>query len=161
WTLRDVTEERKLEQQQRSFVASVSHELRTPLTSILGYTELLEESLGPGEAGPTRHLAGIARNAQRLRSPAHELPFRPPVDAGRFELRHESVDLAQLARASHEAALPAAHASQLELELSVDATPALIGDPGRLAQALDNLVSNAIKFTPESGKVEISVSATN
>jgi signal transduction histidine kinase len=161
WTLREVTEERRLERQQLSFVASVSHELRTPLTSILGYADLLGEVLGPLEATPERYLAVIARNASRLQALVDELLFVAQVDAGRFELDLAEIELAELAAASYEAALPLAESRSLELSLSIEARPTLTADPVRLGQAIDNLVSNAIKFTPDNGKVDIRITATD
>jgi len=156
WTLREVTEARQLERQQRTFVATVSHELRTPLTSILGYIDLLYEAL-PADSDAERFLTIIARNAARLRALVDDLLFVAQVDAGHFDLNVADVDLAELAAASHEAALPAAQARGVELGLSIEARPTLVGDPARLAQAIDNIVSNAIKFTPEHGTVDIRV----
>jgi PAS domain S-box-containing protein len=160
WTLREVTEERRLERQQQNFVASVSHELRTPLTSILGYTDLLGETLDRLEAKPQRYLAVIARNAVRLQILVDELLFVAQVDAGRFELDLSEIELADVVAASYEEAVPLAAAGGIDLSLSIDARPTLTADPVRLAQAIDNLVSNAIKFTLEGGKIELRVSSS-
>ena len=160
WTLREVTEERQVERQQRNFVATVSHELRTPLTSIIGYTDLLRETLGPLEAKPARYLTVISRNAERLERLVAELLFVAQVDAGRFELDLAEVELAEIAATSYETALPVAESRQLKLGLTIESRPTLTADPARLAQAVDNLVSNALKFTPEAGSVDIRVSAS-
>ena len=160
WTLREVTEERRLERQQQNFVATVSHELRTPLTSILGYSELLRETLGRLEARPERYIAVIARNAERLRVLVDELLFVAQVDAGRFALDLAEVELAELAAASYEAALPVAQSRDVDLRLVLEARPILTADAARLTQAIDNLVSNALKFTPEKGRVDMRVTAT-
>ena len=161
WTLREVTEERQLERQQRNFVATVSHELRTPLTSIIGYTDLLRETLGRLETRPARYLTVIARNADRLERLVAELLFVAQVDAGRFELDLAEVELAEIAAASYETALAVAESRQLKLGLTIDSRPTISGDPARLAQAVDNLVSNALKFTPEAGSVDIRVTASD
>ena len=140
------------------FVASVSHELRTPLTSIKGYLELVLD----GEAGELNeeqrgHLLTINRNSERLLRLVGDLLFVGQADAGRLELDLGDVDLGTLARESVESARPSAAAKRIRLEMSVDELSPLRGDRARLAQLLDNLVSNALKFTPDDGSVTVSL----
>ncbi|HWX08895.1 MAG TPA: HAMP domain-containing sensor histidine kinase, partial [Gaiellaceae bacterium] len=139
-----------------SFVSVVSHELRTPLTSVCGYLELLQQ----GEGGPVteeqqRLMAVIGRNAGRLLRLVEDLLFVGQVDAGKLELERGPVDLDHLAAQSVETARTHAADKEVELVLSQGRLPMLVGDGGRLGQLLDNLISNALKFTPPNGRVTV------
>jgi signal transduction histidine kinase len=149
---------RELDRLKDEFVALVSHELRTPLTSIRGYLELVTEAPDGLTAEQRQFLGVVERNAERLLRLVGDLLFVAQVDAGKFQLRPEEVDLAELAAASVESARPAAAARGVEIDLAAEAAPRIQGDVARLAQLLDNLVSNAIKFTSAGGRVEVSVS---
>jgi signal transduction histidine kinase len=137
-----------------ALVATVSHELRTPLTSIIGYLELL----GTGEplsAEDARFVEIARRNAARLQRMVEELLFLSRVDAGGLELDLEDVDVAELVRAALGSADPAAAAKRITLGLDGPQTLTMRADGNRLGQVFDNLISNAIKFTPERGTVKI------
>jgi signal transduction histidine kinase len=138
------------------FAAAVSHELRTPLTSILGYLELIrdDESVERSAEEQT-YLAIVQRNAERLLRLVSDLLLVAEVESGTLTLRLADVDLGALATECVEAAKPAANAGGIELTLNDGSTATMSGDPTRLAQMLDNLVSNAIKFTPSGGSVTI------
>ena len=156
WTLREVTADRRLERLRDAFVAAVSHELRTPLTSMSGFLEMLgdeEPELGP--AG-RRYLDVIRRSNSRLREAVEDLLLVAEIEADRLVLRPGPTDLAELASATVEAALPAAAAQEVDLRLDVEGSLPLEADAARLRQVLDNLVSNAIKFTPSGGSVLLS-----
>lgn len=146
---------RTLDRLKDEFVALVSHELRTPLTSIRGYLELMSEdaNLTPEQ---TRFLDTIDRNAQRLQRVVGDLLFCAQVEAGKLTLEQGRVDLNQVVADAIEAGRPAAAQKQIELVADVVAVPELPGDRARLAQVLDNFVSNAIKFTPGEGTVTVS-----
>ena len=134
----------------------VSHELRTPLTSIRGYLDLvLDGEVGELNPEQRRFLDAVDRNSRRLLRLVGDLLFVAQADAGRLSLEQAKVDLAGLAADCVEAAAPAAAEKSINLVLSARAVPAFVGDRGRLAQVLDNLVSNALKFTPEGGTVEV------
>jgi len=155
WTLRDVTEERQLDRMRDALIATVSHELRTPLTSIIGYLELLgtgPDRLSPEDAG---YIEVVGRNAIRLQHMVEDLLFLAQLDAGGFSLDLNDADLVELAREAIEAARPAAEAKNLTLVLDHHQPAIVSADANRIGQALDNLISNAIKFTPEEGKVEL------
>ncbi len=138
------------------FVASVSHELRTPLTSILGYLDLLGEDDLPQDERSSAFVV-VERNAERLLHLVSDLLLVAEADNGRLPLTVRDVDLSSLARDCIEAALPAAAAGGVELVMRADSDIWVTGDAVRLGQLLDNLVSNAVKFTPEGGKVTLSV----
>ncbi len=155
WTLREVTEQRQLDRLRDTLIATVSHELRTPLTSIIGYLELLgtgPEHLNAEDAG---YVEVVARNALRLRHMVEDLLFLAQLDAGGFSLDFGEANLVELAGEAIEAARPAAEAKKLQLTLEHDQPPVVRADRNRLGQALDNLISNAIKFTPEGGTVKV------
>ncbi|MEV7998647.1 sensor histidine kinase [Pseudarthrobacter oxydans] len=137
------------------FLASVSHELRTPLTSILGYLDLAldEEGLDPGVE---QCLTVAKRNARRLLTLVGDLLT---IASGSLTISPRPADLNDVAATSISAAQPHAAAAGITLEL--DSTGPATGrfDPDRLGQAIDNLVSNAIKYTPEGGAVTVRVSA--
>jgi PAS domain S-box-containing protein len=144
---------RELDRLKDEFIALVSHELRTPLTSIRGYLEfLLEdgEALDPEHA---RFLAVVERNAERLQHLVNDLLFVAQVDAGRLSIVQEEVDLPSVGAEAVEAARVVAGAKEIELGLEAQAYGTLLGDRARLAQLLDNLISNAIKFTPTGGRI--------
>jgi signal transduction histidine kinase len=158
--LSDVTARREAERMKDEFTALVSHELRTPLTSIIGYLELLRDEAeangdDPAAAQRTQFLTVVDRNARRLLRLVGDLLFVAQVEAGKLSLEEGDVDLGAIARESVEAAAPRARDGGVELTLEAGDEPLVRGDRDRLAQALDNLVSNAIKFTPEGGRVVV------
>ena len=151
---------RELDRLKDEFLSLVSHELRTPLTSIRGYLDLvLEEEAGELNPEQRRFLEAVERNSGRLLRLVGDLLFVAQADAGRLSLEQAKVDLAALAAECVEAATPAAAEKSIDLILTAQAVPALVGDRGRLAQVLDNLVSNALKFTPEGGTVVVATKA--
>jgi PAS domain S-box-containing protein len=150
---------RELDRLKDEFISLVSHELRTPLTSIHGYLELLLEG-GAGELGAEqeRWLTVVERNSRRLMQLVGDLLFMAQVEAGKLALDLEEVDLNEVISECLEAAQPTADDRQIELVAEVAETPTMLGDRSRLAQVLDNLISNALKFTPPSGRVSVRVS---
>ena len=158
--LSDVTARREAERMKDEFSALVSHELRTPLTSIIGYLELLRDDADSDGDDPrarqrAHFLTVVDRNAKRLLRLVGDLLFVAQVEAGKLSLDEGDVDLGAVARESVEAAAPRARDGGVELILEEEDAPVVRGDRDRLAQALDNLVSNAIKFTPAGGHVVV------
>jgi PAS domain S-box-containing protein len=153
---------RELDRLKDEFISLVSHELRTPLTSIRGYLELLLDG-GAGELSDdqSRFLAVVDRNSKRLMHLVGDLLFLAQVEAGKLALEFGEVDLDDIVAESVEAAKPSADEKGIELRVSLASTPKMVGDRSRLAQVLDNLVSNALKFTTEGGTVDVRVSAQN
>jgi PAS domain S-box-containing protein len=157
WTLREVTEARQVDRIKDALVATVSHELRTPLTSIIGYLELIGTGDEPLSEDDARFVEIVRRNAARLQRMVEELLFLSRVEAGGLPLDVEQVDVVQVARASIGSAGPAAAAKELVLEFYGPGTALTRADAHRIGQVFDNLISNAIKFTPAGGRVAISV----
>jgi signal transduction histidine kinase/HAMP domain-containing protein len=160
--LREVTGEREAERVKEEFFALVSHELRTPLTAVLGYVELvLAEHSHPDadHAEQHRHLEIVERNAQRLLRLVGDLLFAAQVESGSLLLDPGVVELAQITREAVEAARPRAEDAGILLTAQIDPLPPTVGDRDRLTQVLDNLISNALKFTPGGGRVEVRIGA--
>ena len=152
----DMTEARATERLKSQFVSLISHELRTPLSSILGYLELVLDDEEPLTAEQRQYLTTVERNAQRLLRLVGDLLFTAQVDAGRFTLQPEDVDLAGIVRAAEDTARVTAAARGVAVTVDVPPEGLVVrGDALRLGQACDNLVSNAVKFTPSGGEVTL------
>jgi PAS domain S-box-containing protein len=148
------------ERLKSEFFALVSHELRTPLTSITGYLALVQEVEGPTMSDSGRQFVQVVdRNTRRLEHLVTDLLMLTQVEAGALALRHEPVDLSSQATQAVEAAGPAAAAKHLQVHLDADAGIVCSGDGERLGQVFDNLITNAIKFTPEGGHIQVSIKA--
>jgi signal transduction histidine kinase len=161
WTLREVTADRELDRLRDAFVAAVSHELRTPLTSISGFLELLgDEEQGLGESA-RNYLSVIRRSTGRLQRIVEDLLLVAQIEAQRLELHRAPADLAELAAAAVESARPAADERGVALELRLDGNAVAERDALRMSQVLDNLVSNAVKFTERGGSVTVSTAQTD
>jgi PAS domain S-box-containing protein len=152
----------ELDRMKDEFVALVSHELRTPLTSILGYLELIRaEEAGPVNEEQAEFLAIVSRNADRLLRLVGDLLLVAQIEAGKLQLEPVDIDLGHLIRDCLEAARPRAAEKGIELVSTGDLETTLSADRVRLAQVFDNLVSNAVKFTPEGGSVTVELSRRN
>ena len=147
---------RKLDAMKDEFVSTVSHELRTPLTSMHGYLELLLEGDVGGVSQRQLHfLKVIDRNSKRLLRLVDDLHFVASTGAGELALDLGSADLNQVVAASVERQRPAIADRSLELVVGLEPLPRLTADPERLAQLTDHLLTNAVKFTPEGGRIEV------
>ena len=142
------------------FVALISHDLRTPLTSIVGYTELtLDEETGPPLDDERRsYLEVVARSSERLLRLVDDLLFVARLQAGKgLQLERTELDLSAVAKQAVAEAQPRATTKGLTLSCVANGPVTVDADKGRLFQLLDNLISNAIKFTPRDGSVEVRV----
>ncbi|WP_372729993.1 sensor histidine kinase [Nocardioides sp.] len=151
---KDVTAFVDLLKVKDEFLASVSHELRTPLTSIMGYVDLLLED---GELDPAtrQQLEVVERNSARLLRLVADLLQAAQTDAGPAELVRSPTDLSTLARESVGAAEPFATAGGIKLRLDTPDRLMARVDAPRIGQVLDNLISNAIKYSPSGGDVRV------
>ena len=175
---RDVTERRRVERirdealtyQQESarveaeanrakdeFLAMISHELRNPLHAIVGWTELLRRG-GLDDAGRQRALAAVYSNARRQAVLIDELLDVSRMTSGKILLNRIPADLITLLEAAIDVVQPAADRKRLHLTTNVDAAiePFPV-DPERLQQILGNILSNAVKFTPEGGAIDVTL----
>jgi signal transduction histidine kinase len=146
----------ELDRLKDEFVATASHELRTPLTSISGY---LEMSLDPAEGPltPTRenHLRIVQRNADRLTVLVDQLLFLARADSHPLELDRQPVDLAGILAEAAETARPAAGAKDLTLIVESADSHQVLADRAQLLRIVENLVMNAVKFSPDGGTVRL------
>jgi PAS domain S-box-containing protein len=140
------------------FLANMSHELRTPLNAVIGFSEIMEsELLGPlGSSQYKSYAADIHESAQHLLTLINDILDVAKIEAGAHELRDEEVDPYDVVGAVER--LVAERAKRADLHLSIDLPedlPRLRADERKLKQVLLNLMSNAIKFTPEGGRVAL------
>jgi PAS domain S-box-containing protein len=137
------------------FLATLSHELRTPLNAILGYARLLQSGMMVQEKH-TQALAAVERNATALAQIVGDILDVSRIISGKIRLNIQPVDLPAVVKNAVETILPAADAKAIRLQTILDPRAAPIsGDPDRLQQIVWNLVSNAVKFTPKEGQVQV------
>jgi signal transduction histidine kinase len=153
----DETDAREIERLKDEFAGLISHELRTPLSSILGYVELLRDDEDePLTRQQEKYLGVVDRNARRLLRLVGDLLFTAQVDSGRFAVQTAPTSLRGVLRAAMETARPAAEAAGVDLRSLVGEEDVVLAiDPTRLGQAVDNILSNAVKFTPREGSVTL------
>jgi signal transduction histidine kinase len=154
--LRDTTAEREAERARDRFLALVSHELRTPLTAIMGFVEIvLEDEADKLEADQLRAVQVIGRNTRRLHRLVTDLLFVAQVDAQAAQLHRAPVDLGLLVTEAVDSFRLQALEAGIDLRADLERSATVLGDEDRLGQLLDNLVSNALKFTPNGGSVVV------
>jgi PAS domain S-box-containing protein len=158
YAFRDLTEERAVDQLKSDFVATVSHELRTPLAAIYGAALTLQRTDVHLEESQREGLLDVvASEADRLARIVNDILWASRLDSGQMGVSIESCDAAKLANQVVEALRSHAPA---DVELAVEAPgglPAVATDPDKLRQVLTNLVDNAVKYSPDGGRVLVSV----
>lgn len=138
------------------FLANVSHELRTPLNSILGFADLLKESVGTDGKMP-RYVQNILKSGQNLLDLINDLLDLAKIEAGRMEVRSEKLSLNDVFEGLVSLLKPMSEARELTIAASVaNQVPILSTDPAKLQQVLYNFLSNAIKFSPVGGRIDLS-----
>jgi two-component system phosphate regulon sensor histidine kinase PhoR len=157
--VRDVTELRRAERLRRELTANISHELRTPLTSIKGFTETLLEGAIADEEACRRFLAIIDSEAARLMKLVDDLMDLSRLESRAVSMEPAPVRLDALVTGALSGMRPQADRRRITLRETTD--PAIVmADRDRILQVLTNLLDNAIKFTPEGGTVDVSVTST-
>jgi len=153
--IHDITEIRRMERMNREFIANASHELRTPVTVIRANAELLAD--GIFDDGPTakKLLTALDHNAERLANILSDLLNLARLDARKHQVSLKAIPLAAIANSVVTTLQPVADSKQIALELKIPAESHVLADAGTLEQILSNLLENAIKFTPEKGRVWI------
>jgi len=155
---RDVSRERQLDRMKDDFISSVSHELRTPLTSIKAYTETILHDFDMSLETRRQFLCIIDEESNRLANLIEELLEISRLESGTGKILQEPVDIGTLVRQISSALQPLADKKAIQLSIDVnEGLPELLGDNGKIQSAITNLVGNAIKFTPEGGRVCIRV----
>jgi signal transduction histidine kinase len=160
-TLRDATAEHTLERARADFVTTASHELRTPLTAVYGSVRTLisrEDALD--ESQRARLLRMIEQESEHLAQIVDQLLVTAQIDRGRLRMEERDCDITELCTSVIEAA-EARKPESIQLGLVAPAsTPPLKCDPPKLKQVLVNLVENAIKYSPEGGRIEVRIADT-
>jgi signal transduction histidine kinase len=146
---------RELDRMKDEFIAIISHELRTPLSSIAGYLELVLDDAHLLTAEHHEFLGVVSRNVNRLTLLANDLLLLAAAENGTLTFAKTDFELSELLDEVANAAHPHAADKNVELRLEVDGGSCVHADRPRLGQLFDNLISNAIKFTPDGGSVTL------
>lgn len=152
--LHDITELRRLERVRRDFVANVSHEFKTPLTAIRGFAETLLAGALEDPANNQRFVEIIRDHSVRLARLTDDLLMLARIEAGKLELQFHAVHAADIANACLETTLPKARQKNISVEVAIpEDFPPLWGDDSGLSEVLQNLLDNAIHYTPPGGRI--------
>jgi signal transduction histidine kinase len=146
---------------ERNFLMTVSHELRTPLTAIRGHVEALREGVVTDEELRTASLTVIAAEAERLERLVGDVLDLAKLDAHRFTVLHEEVDMERLVDSAYAAFSEEARRRKIDYRREVEAAPVIVSDGDRVLQIISNLLSNAFRWTPDGGRVGLELSATD
>ena len=157
--LTDVTKQRELDRFKSEFVSKVTHELRTPLVAIQhSLAVVLNQTAGRLAGTQEKFLSNANRNVERLGRLIDDLLDLGKLEARKMELRREPTSLTQLIGAACETLNPWASSKGIVIEQRIqDTLPEVHADPERLTQVLQNLLGNAIKFTPQRGRITVEV----
>src|SRR6266516_1858884 len=158
FTARDVSALKVANRVRANFVSMVSHELRTPLNSIHGFIDLLLQGhMGDLNSEQKKYLGYAQEGVQQLISIVEDILLLTRSDSGQFELKQQEVDFHELAKLVVTSLQPQALKAEVTLNQDIpDPPPVLYADPQRMKQVLNNLVTNAIKYTPPGGTITIS-----
>lgn len=152
---------RELERVKSDFVSTVSHELRTPITSIIGYLEVLEDGMAGELDDAQRSIVGrIDRNSHRLLRLVEDLLKLSQIESSRLQIERERTDLREVVAAAHDSIGWLLESRELDVAVEVpDDAVELEVDPDEMERMLANLLTNAVKFTPDGGRVEVRLDA--
>ena len=145
----------------RNFLMSVSHELRTPLTAIRGHVAALREGVLEDEQAQERSLEVVAEEALRLERLVGDVLDLAKLDARRFALLREEVDMRALCERAYARFAEEARARGIEYELQLGEGAVLVTDGDRVLQIVSNLIANALRWTPAGGRVDLGLNAQN
>jgi signal transduction histidine kinase len=149
------------EQQERHFLMSVSHELRTPLTAIRGHVDALREGVAADPAAQAASLDMIASETARLERLVGDVLDLAKLEAHRFTLLKEEVDMGRLCEQAYAAYGEEARRRGIDYQRRFDTRPTIVSDGDRVLQIISNLLSNAFRWTPDGGRVELELAASN
>jgi signal transduction histidine kinase len=152
---------RETDELERNFLMSVSHELRTPLTAIRGHVEALREGVVEDPALRADSLDVIAAEAERLERLVGDVLDLAKLDAHRFTVLREEVDLKRLIDRAYSAFDQEAKRREITYEQIVRAEPVITSDGDRVLQIISNLLSNAFRWTPDGGHIAVELGAEN
>jgi signal transduction histidine kinase len=145
------------EEQERNFLMSVSHELRTPLTAIRGHVEALREGVVTDPADEQASLDVVAAEAERLERLVGDVLDLAKLDAHRFTVLHEEVDMGVLDDQVYAAFGEEARRRGIDYRVDHDGGPVIVSDGDRVFQIVSNLLNNAFRWTPDGGRVGVAL----
>jgi len=158
--LHDITELRRLERVRRDFVANVSHEFKTPLTAIQGFAETLLGGALDDKANRERFVEIIREHARRLARLTDDLLKLSRIEAGRLELELRSIRVEALVNGCVETARFKAEAKGLRIHVDLpNGIPSVLADGAQLGEVLQNLLDNALQYTPSGGQIDVSATS--
>jgi len=142
------------------FLANVSHELRTPLNAIIGFTEILKEKVDPDQdQKQSRYIDNVLSAGKMLHAIISDLLDLAKIEAGKMQVHWDLCSISEIVEVLINFTRPMAQNKNLDVHLDIDENlPLVQSDPGKLQQILFNLISNAIKFTPDGGRIDVKVS---
>jgi signal transduction histidine kinase len=146
---------------ERNFLLSVSHELRTPLTAIRGHLEALREGVAADPHAQALSLDIIAAETTRLERLVGDILDLAKLNARRFTVLHEEVDMGRLIDRAYSAFTEEARRRSIDYRQDVDVRPVLVSDGDRVLQIISNLLANAFRWTPDGGRIELSMNGEN
>jgi signal transduction histidine kinase len=146
---------------ERNFLMSVSHELRTPLTAIKGHAEALREGLVEDPEARSHSLDVIADAASRLERLVGDVLDLAKLDARRFTLLREEVDMGRLLEQAYDSFGEEARRREIDYRCDAHTRPVILSDGDRVLQVISNLLTNAFRWTPDGGTVELALTAEN
>jgi two-component system OmpR family sensor kinase len=149
------------EELERNFLMTVSHELRTPLTAIRGHVEALLEGVVEDEEARTYSLEVISLETERLERLVNDVLDLAKLDTRRFTLLSEEVEMERLVDRAYSAFGEEARRRGIDYRRSVTASPVIETDGDRVLQVISNLLSNAFRWTPDGGRVELALTQVN
>jgi two-component system sensor histidine kinase BaeS len=149
------------ERRERNFLMSVSHELRTPLTAIRGHVSALREGLVEDPELTEHSLGVVEAEARRLERLVGDILDLAKLDAHRFTVLTEEVDMEQLVDRAYQTFTEQARLRSIEYSVGVGAKPVIVSDGDRVLQIVDNLLSNAFRATPDGGRVRLELAQAN
>src|SRR5215208_676040 len=146
---------------ERNFLLTVSHELRTPLTAIRGHLEALREGVASEPAAQEASLEVIAAETARLERLVGDILDLAKLNARRFTVLHEEVDMARLVDGAYAAFAEEARRREIDYRRDLSVQPVLVTDGDRVLQIISNLLANAFRWTPDGGRIELAMSGAN
>ncbi len=159
---RMVSQLAQAEKLKRSFLMSVSHELRTPLTAIRGHVEAVREGIVSEPDQVRASLEIVAAETDRLERLVGDVLDLAKLQAHRFTVRHEEVDLGRVLDHAYGAFTEEARRREIDYRLDGDAdAPVIVSDGDRVLQVISNLLSNAFRWTPDGGRIDLALAASN
>ncbi len=158
--LTDITKQKELEEMKRQFISNITHELRTPIVAMKqALTLLLSESTGALNATQIKFLGIASRNLMQLSQIVEDVLDVEKIESGRMEVKPKATSMTKLCNDVCDSLEPWARSKDIQLVREVDPNlPEMMVDPDKITQVMNNLIGNAVKFTPKGGKITVSAS---